>query len=163
MLQILWHIICMASMNMCLSSIWGLLGKTNNKHQYNIICNFCYMYSTDRAKVHTKFANSKYANLTYGPNTHHQYSFAVITQHKIISAFYQTRIDTWLIMRYIAQHCHGYAYAFCPQDVHICIRVLQYTKLSIENNHNFVHNRVLITQWQIRVRRMNFSAICTVY
>ena len=70
------------------------------------------IYSTDRAKVHTKFANSKYANLTYGPNTHHQYSFAVNTQHKILSAFYQTRIDTWLIMRHIAQHFHGYVYAF---------------------------------------------------
>ena len=55
---------------------------------------FAAIYSTDRAKVHTKFANSKYANLTYGPNTHHQYSFAVNTQHKILSAFYQTRIDT---------------------------------------------------------------------
>ena len=43
-----------------------------------------------------------------GQNTHHQYSFAVNTQHKILSAFYQTRIDTWLIMRYIAQHFHGY-------------------------------------------------------
>ena len=39
---------------------------------HNVFLFIYYTYSTDRAKVHTKYAKSKYTNLAYGANTRHQ-------------------------------------------------------------------------------------------
>ena len=104
------------------------------------------MYSTDRAKVHTKYAKSKYANLAYGANTRHQYAFAVNTREKKRSAYYKTRINKRFITGSIAQYlCSMYtrlsmvlSNSYTRITIRITINVPRQNKRTI-----FVHIRVL--------------------
>ena len=101
---------------------------------------------TDRAKVHTKYAKSKYANLAYGANTRHQYAFAVNTREKKRSAYYKTRINKRFITGSIAQYlCSMYtrlsmvlSHSYTRITIRITINVPRQNKRTI-----FVHIRVL--------------------
>ena len=103
-------------------------------------------FSTDRAKVHTKYAKSKYANLAYGANTRHQYAFAVNTREKKRSAYYKTRINKRFITGSIAQYlCSMYtrlsmvlSHSYTRITIRITINVPRQNKRTI-----FVHIRVL--------------------
>ena len=127
--------------------VWDQLGRAI-RQRLNINSTLVDLrrYSTDRAKVHTKYAKSKYANLAYGANTRHQYAFAVNTREKKRSAYYKTRINKRFITGSIAKYlCSMYtrlsmvlSHSYTRITIRITINVPRQNKRTI-----FVHIRVL--------------------